>query len=165
MGENTRRLALIGASLALTVACDSSPGPGGDRQDLVRGTDGFRDFGDYVVYVNALLTNQLTPDIASEYGIVRSNNRAMLTVSVHKKGTGSAVNAVRADISSRAVNLTGQERNVLLREVTEEDAVYYIGEVDVNEQETLMYSIEATPADDEERSLSLRYQKQFFAAE
>ncbi len=165
MGENTRRLALIGASLALTAACGPSPGPRDAQQDLVRGTDGFRDFGDYVVYVNALVTNQLTPEIASEYGIVRSNNRALLTVSVHRKGADSAVNAVRADVSSRAVNLTGQERNVLLREVTEEDAVYYIGEVDVNEQETLIYSIDATPADDEERSLSLRYQKQFFATQ
>lgn len=165
MGEHTRRLGLMGALLALTAACGPSPGPGDGQQDLVRGTDGFRDFGDYVVYVNALVTNQLTPEIASEYGIVRSNNRAMLTVSVHKKGEGSGVNAVRADVTSRAVNLTGQERNVLLREVMEEDAVYYIGEVDVNERETLIYSIDATPADDEDRSLSLRYQKQFFAPE
>lgn len=153
------RLQLIGA-LALAGGCDPAPGPQADETETRALRDTERDFGDYVVYVNALTTDELNPDIAAEYGIVRSTNRALLTVSVHKKQPGSVTAAVPSDVSSTAVNLSGQLKNVLLRQIREEDAIYYIGELAINNGETLIYSIEATP-DGEAEPLSLRYQKQF----
>ena len=55
------------------------------EQGVLPATEGSRDFGDYVVYFNAMNTDSLTPDVAREYGIVRSKSRAMLNVSIHKK--------------------------------------------------------------------------------
>jgi hypothetical protein len=153
-------------ALALAFGCEQAPGPEApDAQaDILRGTDGLRDFGNYVVYVNAMMTDQLNPDIAQEYGIVRSNNRALLTVSIHRKEPNATGAAVTARISASATNLSGQFRDVSMREIREEDAIYYIGELQVNDTETLLYSLNMLPADEAD-SLSLRYQKQFFVAE
>ena len=120
-----------------------------------------RDFGDYIIYFNAITTDELDADIAGEYEIVRSTNAAMLTVSVRHKEPDGTTKAVSSEISSSAVNLTGQVKNVRLREISEGDAIYYIGEVEIADRETLIYTINATPAGESD-SLSLRYQKQFF---
>ncbi|MCH6550353.1 MAG: DUF4426 domain-containing protein, partial [Proteobacteria bacterium] len=45
------------------------------------------DIGDHIVHFSAQSTDQLEPDVARAYGIVRSKNRVMLTVSVLKEGT------------------------------------------------------------------------------
>ena len=63
--------------------------------------------------------------------------------------------------AATAVNLSGQLRNVLLREITEADAIYYIGEVEVADAETLIYTINVMPAEST-TPLSLRYQRQYF---
>jgi hypothetical protein len=147
------------SAVVLIAACGPAQSP--TPSDTLRGTDSMRDFDDYVVYVSALTTDQLTPDIAGEYGIVRSPNRAMLTISVHKKQQNGLPFAVETEISSTAVNLTGQLKTVLLREIREGDAIYYIGEADVNSGETLLYTIDVTP-NGETDALSLKYQKQFF---
>lgn len=124
-------------------------------------TENFRDFGDYVVHFNAISTNQLTPDIARQYGIVRSNNRAMLNVSIIKKEPGTTGLPVSGSVSASAVNLTGQHKNMELREIREEEAVYYIGELPVANEETLVFTIDVTPMNEPSR-FSVRYMKQFY---
>ena len=47
------------------------------------------DIGDHVVHFSAQSTDQLPPEVARAYGIVRSKNRAMLNVSVIDKETGA----------------------------------------------------------------------------
>jgi hypothetical protein len=157
-----RPLACLGA-LALLASCDPAPEPAaGSAADGVLGaTESSKDFGDYVVYVNALNTDQLTPEVARQYGIVRSKSRAMLTVSVHKKEAAGAAKGVRAGVSASAVSLGGQLKPIALREVADGDAVYYVGQLVISDEETLLYDIEVRLADRTE-PLSLRYQKQFF---
>ena len=41
-----------------------------------------KDIGDHVVHFSAQSTDQLPPEIARAYNIVRSKNRAMLNVSI-----------------------------------------------------------------------------------
>ena len=55
------------------------------QEGVLPATESTKDFGEYVLYFNALNTDQLSPDIAREYGIVRSKSRAMLNVSIHRK--------------------------------------------------------------------------------
>ena len=168
MATTARRLGWLGA-LALAAGCESSTAPGaGDAQDeVMRATDAMRDFGEYVVYVNAIMTDQLTPQVASEYGIVRSKNRALLTVSVHRKAQGGRTIAVKApERSASAVNLTAQLRQITLREISEAEgeAIYYIGETAINNEESLIFTVELTP-EGSSMPLSLRYQKQFFVSQ
>ena len=147
---------LAAACLMMLAGCQDAP-----EETAVPGTETMQDFGDYVLHFNALTTDQLTAEIAQRHGIVRSSNRAMLNISILRKEAGSVGIPVRGTVEVSAANLTGQLKNVNLREITEAEAIYYIGESSVANGETLIYSIDATPAD-EAGPLSVRYMKQFF---
>ena len=100
------------------------------------------DIGDHVVHFSAQSTDQLPPEVARAYGIVRSKSRAMLNVSILKEGTSDAVTA---DVSVRTVNLAGQLKNVTMRKIQEGEAIYYIGETGIANRETLIFNISITP--------------------
>ena len=100
------------------------------------------DIGDHVVHFSAQSTDQLPPEVARTYGIVRSKNRAMLNVSVLKQDTTIAVTA---DVTVRTVNLAGQLKNVTMRKIQEQEAIYYIGETGIANRETLIFNISITP--------------------
>ena len=107
-------------------------------------TETSKDFGDYVVHFNALSTDQLSADVARPYGIARSPNRGMLNVSILRKQEGSVGMPVQGSVSASATNLTGQLKAVTLREIREDTAVYYIGEVGIANEETLIFTIDVT---------------------
>ena len=128
-----RILALLGTAILLT-ACD----PGSKiaatatkQDDPLPATESQKDFGDYVIYFNAINTDQLTPDIAKQYGIVRSRSQALLNVSLHHKLAGGGTEAVSGAVTASAVNLNGQLKSMTLREIKEDKAVYYIGETPI----------------------------------
>ena len=116
------------------------------------------DIGDHVVHFNAQSTDQLSPDVARTYDIVRSDDRAMLTVSVIAESTNQSV---AAEIGVKTVNLTGQLKNVGMREIREQDAIYYIGETPVANRETLIFDITVRPEGATAAS-DVRFQRQFF---
>ena len=162
MSQHARLPAVLGAWAFLT-GCEQATAPGvrTTQDPVLRGTESSKDFGDHTVYFNALNTDQLTFDVAREYGIVRSKNRAILTVSIHRKQEDGLTTAVPAVVSASAVNDTGQLKKISLREIMEGDAIYYIGELAINHAEILIYTINVTPADEVGR-FTLRFQKQFF---
>jgi len=121
-----------------------------------------KDFGDYVVHFNALTTDQLTPEVAKQYGIVRSPNRVMLNVSIVRKEEGTIGQSVPGSVSAAATNLTGQLKNLQIREVKSGGAVYYIGDVAVADQETLVFNIDVTPMNETSR-FSVRFTRNFLA--
>ena len=88
----------------------------------------------YTIHHNALTTDSLSPQVAKAYDIQRSKNRGMLNVSVIKAQPGSTGRSVRAKIKATATNLTGQTRDIPLREVHDGDAIYYIGDFRVADQ-------------------------------
>lgn len=116
------------------------------------------DIGDHIVHFSAQSTDQLSPQIARAHGIVRSKNRAMLTVSVLRESDNGSV---PADVSVKTVNLTGQLKNVAMRQIEEQDAVYYIGETPVANRETLIFDITVTPEGTATPS-EVRFKREFF---
>ncbi|MDH3273143.1 MAG: DUF4426 domain-containing protein [Gammaproteobacteria bacterium] len=116
------------------------------------------DIGDHVVHFSAQSTDQLPPEVARAYNIVRSKNRAMLNVSVLEEATNSPVAAA---VTVKTVNLTGQLKSVTMREIKEQDAIYYIGEVPVANRETLIFDISVMP-DGSDKSSDVRFKRQFF---
>ena len=127
-------------------------------------TESTKDFGEYVLFFNALNTDQLSPDIAREYGIVRSKSRALLNVSIHRKLDGGRTEAVTGAVSASAINLNGQLMTMTLREIREDTAIYYVGELAITDGEVLIYTIDATPSNDPSR-FTVRFKKQFFVEE
>lgn len=116
------------------------------------------DIGDYVVHFSAQSTDQLPPEIARLYNIVRSKNRVMLNVSVIDEATGSAV---PADVSVKTVNLTGQLKTINMRKLEEQEAIYYVGETPVANRETLIFDI-TVALEGVEEPAKMRFKRQFF---
>ncbi len=143
--------------LSLLAACG---GPGADAtvpQAEPAGASSI-EVGEHVVHYSAQVTAQLPVEIARLYDIVRSKDRAMLSVSVIAKETGASVPAT---VSVRTVNLTGQLKTVNMRRIDEEEAIYYIGETPVANRETLIFDISVKP-DGVEEPMEIRFQRQFF---
>jgi hypothetical protein len=104
-----------------------------------------RDFGDYVVHFNSLATDMLTPEVAREYHITRSQNNGMVNITVLKKVLGSPGQPVHARVEVTATNLNGQMRKIHMREVREGNAIYYIGEFGVANEETVKFDARVQP--------------------
>ena len=151
------RTAALISIIGLLCACD-----GGVERTVPKAqpaANTFADIGNHVVHFSAMTTDQLPPDIARTYNIVRSKNRAMLNVSVLEQGSNTPVTAT---VTVKTSNLTGQLKNVVMRKVTEQEAIYYIGETAVANRETLMFDISVTP-DGETEASELRFQRQFYS--
>lgn len=99
--------------------------------------------GDLVVHYNAVSTTSLTADVARQYGITRSANRALVNVSV-RRGAPGADQAVPATVRVAATNLNGQRSDLRVREVREGEAIYYLAEARFQGQETLNFEIEVS---------------------
>ena len=82
----------------------------------------------------------------------------MLNISVLREADDTAVTAV---VTVKTVNLTGQLKNVTMRRINEQDAIYYIGEVAVANRETLIFDISIAP-EGVEKSSDVRFKRQFF---
>ncbi len=164
MYRNSALFAALFGALLVVAGCDqagNTAASAGDDVDILSGIESSQDFGDYELHFNALGTNQLTPEIAQEYGIVRNPNRVMLTLSILDTSGGGIGTAVSGSVEASAVNLTGQLKNIPVREINEGDAIYYIGETTVVDSESLVFTVAVTPADEPD-PLTVRFQKQFF---
>lgn len=121
----------------------------------------FKEFGDYIVHYNTINTSFLSADVARKYNIQRSNRRAMLNIAVQKKADGSTGEPIRAALQVRATNLSGQLRQVPMRAVEDGDAVYYIGELSIENEEVLNFQVEVRP-EGASRAFDLQFREQFF---
>ena len=120
-----------------------------------------KDFGQYVIHFNALATDLLPPKVAREYHITRSRNRGMVNITVLKKVLGSPGQPVHARVEARAENLVGQARDIQLREVLEGNAIYYIGEFRVANEETMKFTVRAQPQG-EQQFLEVHFSQDFY---
>lgn len=121
-----------------------------------------QDFGDYVVHFNALTTDLLPPKVATEYNIKRSGNRAMLNIVVLRKVLGATGQPVPANVTGSATTLTGQQRELSLREIREPNAIYYIGDFPVANEEILHFRLSVRP-EGESETYQVQFRQQFFA--
>lgn len=156
-----RTKTLLALSLALLLAGCGGPSGDADIPEAQPAGATSADVGDHVIHFSAQSTDQLPPEVASAYSIVRSKNRAMLNVSIIRK---SDYLPVPGAVSVKTVNLTGQLKNVTMRRIDEPGdppAIYYIGVTPVANRETLNFDISVTPEGAEEAS-TIRFQRQFF---
>jgi len=120
----------------------------------------FQEIGDFVVHYNALGTDFLAPETARAYDIQRSANRAMVTFSVLKRTAGVPNQPVKAQISVRAVNLNQQVKPLNVREIVDQDSIYYIADFRIVDGETVDFTVEVVPEGGPRGTLSFR--QQFF---
>jgi Domain of unknown function (DUF4426) len=85
----------------------------------------------------------------------------MLNVSILQYDSNGTGRAVTASVTASAINLTGQLKNVAIREIREGTAVYYIGELAIIDAETLIFTVDIAP-NGGGGPFTIRFQKQFF---
>ncbi len=161
----TKTRILIALSLLGSLAACGGPGESAAIPEAQPAGASSADIGDHVVYFSAQSTDQLPPEIASLYNIVRSKNRAMLNVSVIRESDDMAV---PAEVSVVTKNLAGQLKNVTMRRIDEPgvrdapNAIYYIGETAVANREMLSFDISIKP-EGVDRASEVRFRRQFFS--
>jgi hypothetical protein len=120
-----------------------------------------KDFGDYVIHFNAISTDQLAPEVAKTYNIVRSRSRALLNISIIKKVPGTPGQPVPGSVSALVANDTGQIKDSDMREIREGDAVYYVADFAVADAETLVFTVDVTPVNETGR-FTVRFTRTFY---
>ena len=148
------------AALALLGAC-GGPGDAARVPQAEPAGETSADIGDYVVHFSAQSTDQLSPEVARAYNILRSKNRAMLNVSIIRKADNVPVDGT---VTVKTVNLTGQLKNVTMRKIEEPGesvAIYFIGETPVANRETLIFDISVRPEGQGTPS-EVRFKRQFY---
>ena len=102
-------------------------------------------FGEHVVHFSTQSTTMLAPEVARAYGITRSENRAMLNVAVLRRGETAGGTPVSATVMVEASNLLGQDKNIAMREARDGEAIYYIGEFTVSDEEIVNFNVVVRP--------------------
>lgn len=164
MNTSTRNNLLTATATSLIcllfAACDRQPNA--DIQPAQPSTESFVSVGDYEMHYNAVRSDQLTADIARAYGIERSKNKVLLNISVLNR-TNGANSATEAAVTVLARNLSNQVKDLPLRRITEGNAIYYIGVVDIgNGSETLVFEINAVP-NGSANTITAKLTREFFA--
>ena len=119
-------------------------------------------FGDYIVHYNALNASLITPEVAKAYGIRRSDSRALINISVLKSLNDLPATAVKAKVTASGRNLTGQIRNIDMREINDGDgAIYYIGELSVRNMEMFDFTVAVLPEGQGE-PFDVKFRQQFY---
>ena len=150
---------LIGLSASFT-GCGRQPSS--VIQPAQISNESFQVAGDYEMHYNAVRTDQLTAEIARSYGIERSKNKVLVNVSVMKKNPDGTLTSSDAQITIAARNLNNQLKDIQLRRITENTAIYYIGEVGFSGTETMVFDISALPAGSAE-PINATLSREFFA--
>jgi len=119
-----------------------------------------KSFGPYTIHYNAFSSDFLSPPVAKSYGITRSKNRAILNVTITKKGDAGQRIPIEANITSNAFNVYQQAKPLTMRKIEEKDAIYYIAEFPVANEETINFKIDAQDSTSPIGSVS--FQQQFF---
>jgi len=149
---------IITLSLIALIAACGGPGDSATVPTAEPAAASSAVIGDHIVHFIAQSTDQLPPEVARTYNFVRSKKRAMRNVSVLDTTTSKAVTAM---VTVKTVNLTGQLKNIAMRKIEEQEAIYYIGETPVANRETLIFDISITP-EGVAKAADVRFKRQFF---
>lgn len=115
----------------------------------------------YTIHHNAIPSASLDPNVAKQYRIQRSKYRGMLNVSVIKDIPDTTGKAVGATVMAKATNIRGQLISIPMRKITEGEAIYFIGEFRIEDQETLNFELQVKPKG-ETRFHNAQLSQQFF---
>jgi hypothetical protein len=100
----------------------------------------------------------LTPEIAKAYNIQRSKYNGLINISVMDN---SKINkpAKTVNISGQARNNLGQFKTLVFTEVKEGDAIYYLAQLPINNDETMHFKINL---DDGKKPQTLKFTQKFY---
>jgi hypothetical protein len=155
----------IGFAAVLTLLAVTGCGkrPEASAQPAQVSEESFKEFGNYEVHYNAVRTDQISTEMARAYNIERSKNRVMLNVTMLRTDAEHAPRKpIKGQVSVDAYNLNGQLKSMEVRQVTEGEAIYYIGEVPISGSEILVFDIKAVP-ENTNTPFEVKFKREFFS--
>jgi len=99
------------------------------------------EFRGHELHYIVLNSTNLSPEIASQYGLQRSGRMALVNLSVLKQQPDGVATPVEADVSVQVRNLIGQAQDVELEVVREQNAIYHLGQVRIDDREMLWFDV------------------------
>ncbi|MCG6407256.1 DUF4426 domain-containing protein [Vibrio fluvialis] len=117
--------------LALLLACAALPA---NAEQLIN-------IKDVEVHYSAFNSTFLTPQVAKSYKLTRNGYSAVLNISVLDTSTVGKP-AVEAKLSGQVKNLIGNMRELEFSEVKEGNAIYYLAEFPISNEEDLSFDID-----------------------
>lgn len=113
--------------------------------------------GNWDVHYIAINSTFLTPDVAKQYGIVRSKFNGLINISVLNRQDKTAQSVI---LTGEAKNLLGVVKKLTFKEVTEGKAIYYLAVLPFSDRE--QYRITLNINDGQEQK-TLRFEHKFYA--
>ncbi len=108
-----------------------------------------QDVGNYIVRYSAITTAQLQPEMATHYGIERSEKHGLLNIALQAKNSagsdGTGPDMVRADVSASVGDLSGHANPIRFVETNEDGAFDYLGEFPLSGSGTYVFNVKITP--------------------
>lgn len=138
--------ALLGLGLLLLSA-------GASAQQLARD-------GNAVVHYAAMSTQDLSPEMARQYGIRQGSKHGMLLLNLQREVGGKSI-PVRGTATGTARNLLGDTQTLTLRPAGADSTQDLIAEFDFSHLEFLIFDIDVRP-EGSTRPLKVHFQQQFF---
>lgn len=111
--------------------------------------------GGFTLRASTVSSETLPESTANAQGIERDPRRGVLNVSIHQQD-GARDKNVRAEVHATARNLTGQKRDIPMKEVDANGYVSYLGTYDFVRGEVVDFLIDAKPQGSD-RTLSLTF--------
>lgn len=99
-----------------------------------------RETDTHVFYFNVFNSTFLSPDIAQQYGLTRSKTSALLNLAVHEKGKPSD-KAIPVILQGTVTNIVQQQRKLDFKEIVEGDAIYYLSDFRITDDDVLTFDI------------------------
>ena len=122
--------------LALALLLAGSAGVG------AAGGAAVREIGEYAVHYNAMPASALDAELAARYGLPRSEERCVVTVAVVHRETGAAVEAA---VMGSATRPDGRMHHLDMRQVRDNEGVYYVAALPLEASATLEFKLEVRP--------------------
>ena len=118
-----------------------------------------KQLGTWEVHYNAFNSTLLRAEMASQYGLSRSETLATLNISVLDANLPNKP-AQQVEVSGYVMNPLSQQTRLEFKEVVEGDAVYYLTQTRFTNLETLRFFITIKQGNE---SHELRFHKEFWA--
>lgn len=118
----------------------------------------------YVIHYSAFNASFLTEKVAKAYNLNRSRYRGLINIAVHRKMPDGTTKPVVAQLSGYATRLSGSESPLEFQMVGEGDAIYYLAETIIANNELLRFGIKIKPTP-KHSPIKLNFEQTFFTDE
>ncbi|GEK07830.1 DUF4426 domain-containing protein [Pseudoalteromonas sp. McH1-7] len=117
----------------------------------------FKDLGPWEVHYIAFPSTFVQPNIAKAYNLTRSGNKAIVNISVLADKPGKP--AIKAKVTGSAKNLLGKVVPLNFKEVVEGEAVYYLAQLDYDDEDIFRFNVEITK---DKQTRKLTFSQKFY---